>query len=94
MGEPRRVNKVVRIQDAKKKSADPDDGSSKRGFWSDEAKDSDGVIPTSEDDTHHSGPNFGQSMHGDMVRDRVVPFRGQCTPESRFWPSSGNPRRR
>lgn len=89
MAEQRRVNKVVRIQDAKNKPGDQGDGSSKRGFWSD----SDGVIPTSEDDTQHSGPNFGQSMHGDMVRDHLVLFRGLCTPKSRLQPSSGNPRR-
>jgi hypothetical protein len=89
MAEQRRVNKVVRIQDAKNKPGDQGDGSSKRGFWSD----SDGVIPTSEDDTQHSGPNFGQSMHGDMVRDHLVLFRGLWTPKSRLQPSSGNPRR-
>lgn len=67
MGE-RKVNKVVRIQDAKKSQGnEQDEDSMKQGLWYDEGKDSDGVIPTSEDDTQHSGPNFGQSMHGDMV---------------------------
>ena len=69
----RKVNKIVRIQNAKK-ATEPEDDSLRQGFWYDEAKDSDGVIPTSEDDTQHSG-HFAQSMHGDMVRGELVVSR-------------------